>query len=148
MPAWIGEVLTIIYRDLMLPALGIVITVIIGKLSSRANRVLESTDDRNRKEAISAVSNITSQAMIQLDAVVGSAVAYTQKLAELYKSDDTPRLTEAEIKELNDKARELAYAMMPTEITQGSLLNLLGGEAALRTMIDTSIEKQLINLRS
>lgn len=148
MPEWISEVLNMIYSDLILPVISIIIVVILNRLSTRANKVLESADDKNRKEAISAVTNITSQAMLQLDTVVSSAVAYTMRLADAYKADDTPKLTDEEIKELNDQARELAYKMLPIEILAGSLTTILGGEEAIRTMIDSSIEKQIISNRS
>jgi len=143
-----NNLISYLMDNLVLPAATIVVTGILVKLNGYFKTFTESTKDKNEKEGLAAVSTVMTQVMEQVELCVSAAVAANMKLANSYKSDASGKLTESEINHLIQTAVDLTYAMLPTNITQGSLLTLLGGKTILDVLIRNMIDKALIEIKS
>jgi hypothetical protein len=143
MPEAITNVINFLVVNLLQPLLLIAIPVVIFKAKQYAERITSSTEQKNAKETEKLTAEAKATALERLTQVVGAAVASTQRLANEMRSDGTPLLTNDEISELNQKARDLVHKMLPG----GTTMALLGGKQVFDTLIDSLMERQLLEIK-
>jgi hypothetical protein len=148
MPESVVSFIDAIVNNLFQPALYILVPVILFKLQNYVKRSSDSTAEKNEREQLNLDMSTRAMAMERLGKIVANAVASNMRTADQMKSDGSPILTEAEIEQLNQNAKDLTYSMLPDEMRSGELLTMLGGKATLDTLISGIMERKLIEIKA
>lgn len=127
---------------IIIPVIIALATAIIIIAKSGFNRISKSITAKNELAAMESQQAIREKLVAMIDDSVKAAVASNMSTVEKLK-ENNHKLTNDEIKELNESAKELVLNTLPPELTdeEGTLLSILGGSSKLDGLIASLIEK-------
>lgn len=136
------QILSTIMSSLVIPIILAFCGGIVYLVKKYVDRITTSIEAKNEIEKVTTTNKLKQQLLDEIEKVVNTAVATNMPKADKYKEGGN-KLTEDQIKELNESARNLALAMLPNSITEenGFLLGVIGTKEKLNVLIDSYIEK-------
>lgn len=137
-----SEIFQSIMNSLILPIIVAFCGAIVYLVKKFIDRISNSIESKNEIEKVTKSNELKQQLLKEIENVVVAAVATNMPKADKYKEGGN-KLTDEQILELNQSARNLAYAMLPNSITEenGFLLGVIGNKEKLNILIDSFIEK-------
>lgn len=134
-------------NDLLIPIILIIIPVVVARVDGYFKRLAKSTEDKNNQDALLSVGNLLTETLRQIEQIVSGAVAANMSLAEKFKEEAGGKLSDDMINELKETAFEVSYALLPNNITDGPIFEVLGGKEGIRKLMYNFIDKQVILLK-
>lgn len=145
----LGHLINGLVTYILIPLVLAAIPVVLVKARGYIKDLIESFITKHKNDSMAALAEIVTNALHQLEITVDAAVSANMVFAEKYKQVATDgKLSDAEIKELQDLAKQLVYDTIPPSIKSGNILEVLGGQAALDKLIAGMIEKALIDIKA
>jgi len=130
------------------PILGAIVTVIVGYLGWRLNKVSKAAMAKNVMAEMEKKNGIRNQVMDLISKNVKSAVESNMQLADSMKQAGHS-LDQDEIKALNNSAKQMVLNNLPLELTNsdGVLCEIIGGVDKLNSIIDTMMEQYVYEIK-
>jgi hypothetical protein len=148
MGKFLEQLIPLVVNNILIPLILTIVPILLIKFQDYIKALIVSMTEKNQNDSISALNEIVLQALAQLETIVKTAVSANMVFAERYKAAaNDGKLTEDEIIELNELAKQLIYDTLPIGFQQGNLLEILGGQIALDKLISSMIEKVLLDMK-
>lgn len=128
--------------NILIPVIAILGTTLVLIIENCLKKITESIVNKNAMSDLEKEAATRKKLIDTISSYVDSAVASNMQLADFMKSDGSS-LTDAQIKTLNEGAKKIIYAALPTSLTEedGTLMKIIGGPEKLEALIDAMMEK-------
>lgn len=119
--------------------------VFVGKYGKKA---LTSFEAKNELDSLCKVNETKTTILKEVETIVNSAVGSNMQLADKMK-ENGEKLSEDQIKALKESTKKMIYASLPASLTEedGVLLNIVGGQDKLDTIIENMREKAVYDYK-
>lgn len=137
--------------DLLLPVVMSTGSYLFIMAKKYISRIVKSFEAKNDLESMVKLNEMKSLLLKEIGTTVDSAVGSNMQLADKMKEgNEDHKLTDDQVKELNATAKKLIMDSLPDTLTKegGSLLNIIGGNDKLNSIIDGMLEKYVYEYKS
>jgi hypothetical protein len=136
----------LIVSNILTPIFLIIGTAVVTIVGTYVKKITNSIVSKNTAESLAAAITAKNELLNSLSTIVDAAVATNMSLANTMKESNNGRLSDDQIKELNDSAKEMIEKALPASIMDedSTLLQLIGGKDQLDTIIMGLMEKHVI----
>lgn len=131
-----------IFDNIAIPILAAFGGIIVYLIKSFADRITKSIVAKNEAASMEKVFETKSYIIKEIDGIVAAAVASNMQIAEDMKKAGQ-KLTEEQIEQLQNSAKELVLNSLPASLTEesGSMIQIVGGQDKLYSLINALMEK-------
>lgn len=131
--------------NIIVPITLILGSTIVGIVKVLGDRVTKSIIAKNEIESLERITATKTNILSELSTIVDAAVASNMRLANKMK-ENGQKLNDEQILELNESAKLLISNAISPSLSEndGVLLNLFGGQDKLDSIIDSLMEKFVI----
>ena len=140
----IDEFMNFLVNNVLLPLLIAIGSAMLIVAKSYIKRIMKSIEAKNDLESLMKLNEMKSTLINEIGIIVDAAVGSNMQLADKMKSEnENCKLTNDQMKLLNESAKELIMKALPESLTNenGSLLNIIGGKDKLDAIIEGMLEK-------
>jgi hypothetical protein len=142
-------IIQILVNYVLIPVILAIIPVVLLKLENYVKALIVSYTEKAENESNAAINEVIVNALSQLETIVTAAVSANMTFADKFKEASVDgKLTEKEIIELQDLAKQLIYDTLPVSFKTGNLVEIIGGQEALDKLIGAMVEKALIEIKN
>ena len=136
-----NSVMQAITDNVLIPIVAILGATLVLVLESCLKKVADSIVNKNAMSDLEKEAATRKKLLDTIASCVEAAVGSNMQLADLMKSNGS--LTEEQIHELNESAKKIIYAGLPTSLTDedGALMKIIGGPEKLEALIVAMMEQ-------
>lgn len=146
---YVEDIIQILVNYVLIPVILAIIPVVLVKLETYIKTMIVAYTEKAENESNSAINQVIVNALSQLETIVTSAVSANMVFADKFKEASVDgKLTEEEIIELQNLAKQLTYDTLPISFKTGNLVEIIGGQEALDKLIGAMVEKALIEIKT
>lgn len=137
-----NDFVNMLMNDLIRPALVIIIPAILIIVKSYADKIVNSVVEKNKSQTLCNKTTAQKNVMGDIGGIVEAAVCSNMDLAdELKAGDPAGKLSRQKAEMLQTQAKTNIYNALDPVLKDDSLLDLVGGDVYLKTVIDGLLEK-------
>lgn len=146
---YVEDIIQILVNYVLIPVILAIIPVVLVKLETYIKTMIVAYTEKAENESNSAINQVIVNALSQLETIVTSAVSANMVFADKFKEASVDgKLTEEEIIELQNLAKQLTYDTLPISFKTGNLVEIIGGQEALDKLIGAMVERALIEIKT
>ena len=143
-----GEVVSTVMDNLILPAILIIAAVLITMIKKFLEKITRSIEIKNEMGTLEKRISIRNKLITLISENVKAAVAANMQLANEYKEQGR-KLTPEEAENLRKSANQLVMGSLPESLKgDGVLLEIIGGTETLQVLINALIEKYVYEYKT
>lgn len=135
-----------ILNNLTVPAIIIVLGIGLKILQHYADKFVEIFTTRQKTESMEKIASVREKLVMELDKNTEAAVASNMDMVDKMKAAGH-KLTEEQIQQVNDSAKLIIHKSLPTDIGGMTAADILGGEDVLNSMINSLMEKYVLEYK-
>lgn len=139
---WKDFLLNNLYIPVLIAILGIVLRIV----QQYADKFVELFNKRQKIESMEKIATVRDKLVMELDKNVQAAVASNIDMADKMKAAGH-KLDEGQIREINESAKVIIMKSLPSDINGMTPAEILGGEHVMNSMIDSFMEKHVLEYK-